>query len=393
MAWAGDQQANVSWTAPASNGSSPITGYTVIASPGGRTVSVGGGVSNASVTGLTNGTAYTFTVTAANTAGISPASAPSNAVTAAAVPVAPTGVAAVAGNGQATVSWTAPVSDGGSPVTSYTVTASPGGRTATVAAPATSATVAMLSNGTSYTFTVTATNSVGTGPASAASAAATPYAPNVTPVFLQQSTADGTSGGSGYVLTTFNANVTAGSRIVVVVVVAGGVAGGILDSANNNYTEAASRIAPDGTELSVWTAPLTRGAGTPLSVEAVASHYRAFLGLTVLEYGGLTGAVGSGAVDVSAAGSGTTSAAGAISSGPTPATTGANEMALGIGYAFGVLSYGAGWNGRAALSVPAGGLAVEDQVIAQGATPNATTTTDANEPWAMTTVVFKLAGS
>ena len=36
-------------------------------------------------------------------------------------PAAPTGVTATAGNGSATVSWTAP-NDGNSPITSYTVT-------------------------------------------------------------------------------------------------------------------------------------------------------------------------------------------------------------------------------------------------------------------------------
>src|ERR1019366_7912671 len=76
-------------------------------------------------------------------------------------PTAPTGVQATAGNAQAFVSWTAPVSNGGSPVTGDTVTAAPGGGTATTTG-ATTATVTGLTNGTSYTFTVTATNSIGT---------------------------------------------------------------------------------------------------------------------------------------------------------------------------------------------------------------------------------------
>ncbi len=76
-------------------------------------------------------------------------------------PGAPTAVGAVAGDGQATVSWTAPVSDGGTAVTGYTVTSSPGNLTAP--ATGTSAVVSGLTNGTAYTFTVTATNSVGTG--------------------------------------------------------------------------------------------------------------------------------------------------------------------------------------------------------------------------------------
>ena len=86
-ATAGDASASVTFSAPANNGGSAITGFTVTASPGGATGS--GGSSPITVSGLSNGTAYTFTVTATNAIGTGAASAASNSVT----PVAPFNVA------------------------------------------------------------------------------------------------------------------------------------------------------------------------------------------------------------------------------------------------------------------------------------------------------------
>ena len=84
---AGDSRASVRWSAPANNGGSVITSYTATSSPGGATCSVTV-ASNASlscvVSGLSNGTEYTFTVVANNSIGRSAVSAASNAV----IPVA-----------------------------------------------------------------------------------------------------------------------------------------------------------------------------------------------------------------------------------------------------------------------------------------------------------------
>ena len=75
-------QTSVSFTAPLSDGDSPITSYTATSNPGGITGTISqAGSGSITVTGLTNGTAYTFTVTATNSAGTSSPSAASNAVT------------------------------------------------------------------------------------------------------------------------------------------------------------------------------------------------------------------------------------------------------------------------------------------------------------------------
>ncbi len=76
---AGNRKATVSFTAPADNGGRPITGYVVTSSPG--NITAAGTGTTITVTGLTNGTAYTFTVKAVNEVGNGPESATSNAVT------------------------------------------------------------------------------------------------------------------------------------------------------------------------------------------------------------------------------------------------------------------------------------------------------------------------
>ena len=66
IAVAGDEQVTVNWDPPASPGSFPITEYRVTASTGGATCVVGVPTRTCTLTGLTNGTTYTFTVEALN---------------------------------------------------------------------------------------------------------------------------------------------------------------------------------------------------------------------------------------------------------------------------------------------------------------------------------------
>jgi hypothetical protein len=186
-ATAGNGQATVSFTAPGNNGSA-ITGYTVTASPGGATAT--GSTSPIAVTGLTNGTAYTFTVTATNGVGTGSASSATTSVTPAGAPGAPTSVSATAADRQATVSFTAPANNG-SAITRYTVTASPGGATATGST--SPITITGLTNGTGYTFSVTASNSVGTSAASTASSAVTPAGVAGAPTGVSARSGDGSA--------------------------------------------------------------------------------------------------------------------------------------------------------------------------------------------------------
>src|ERR1700674_1633131 len=76
---AGDGEATLTWRPPSAG--APITGYTIVASPDGATTTVSAVVPAATISGLTNGTPYTFTVAAINAVGTGPASPATSAVT------------------------------------------------------------------------------------------------------------------------------------------------------------------------------------------------------------------------------------------------------------------------------------------------------------------------
>jgi Fibronectin type III domain len=173
------QQANVSFSSPASNGGAAITSYTATATDvtnpanGGQTATGAG--SPIAFYGLTNGDSYTFTVQATNSVGTSSASLPSHAVTSTYPGPPPAPTAQVISAGQASVSFSPPAYTGGLPITGYTVTAydvspvSPnisahlavGGQTATGAG--SPITISGLTLGETYDFRVTATNATGPG--------------------------------------------------------------------------------------------------------------------------------------------------------------------------------------------------------------------------------------
>ncbi|GAB3765446.1 hypothetical protein GCM10027600_14000 [Nocardioides ginsengisegetis] len=253
----GDRQATISWTAP-TDGGSPITTYRVTVSPGDRTIDLPGDVTSGVVDGLTNGTSYTFTVTATNAVGTSPASSSTAAITPAAVPSAPEHVLAQQGDGFVRVVWSTSESNG-APVTGYTVAASPGGRTMAVPGGTTETTFSDLQLGTAYSFTVSATNSVGTSLPSGTSnevvAARAPDAP---------ATVTATPG-DGSALVTWTASKANGAEVLGYVLTAypggrqiqvfGGDASsylvtGLRNGVTYSFTVAAASMA--GTSQAVW---------------------------------------------------------------------------------------------------------------------------------------------
>jgi hypothetical protein len=156
--------ATVSWTAPATSGFSPVTKYTVMASPGGATATTpDGNTLSAQVTGLSAGTQYTFTVFASNVIGDGPASSASNAIIAAGKLPAPTGLIACGANGRINVAFNSV--PGANSYDIFYSTASPAtsGSKINVTGSPTTITVA---NG-SYYVAVAAVNGSGDGSASA----------------------------------------------------------------------------------------------------------------------------------------------------------------------------------------------------------------------------------
>jgi titin len=162
----GNARVTVSWTAPIDDGGSPITGYRVTVQPGGTTVNIGAGEVASTVTGLTNGSAYRFTVVALNAAGIG-ASSESAAVTPVGPPRVPTALTAVPFATAVELTWAAPSAEG-SAITGYVITVSSSGSTVkTETVSTTNHVVLGLTNGQSYTFTVMAENAVGRSAATA----------------------------------------------------------------------------------------------------------------------------------------------------------------------------------------------------------------------------------
>jgi Ca2+-binding RTX toxin-like protein len=240
---AADGSANVSWTGASFTGGLALTGQEVVVSSGGsvvQTVTVPAAATTAVVTGLTNGTAYTFQVRAVNALGKGPLSAASASVTPRGAPTAPTNVVATTGNALAHLSWAAAGANGAA-VTGYRIQVIVGTTvrtTVTVSTPVTTFDVTGLTNGTTYTFRVQGVNLVGPGALSVASNTVVPGVPGAPGILAP---AQGPAGGTLTAVANWAAPTSAGAANV------------------NGYTVSALRMDANGT--TVVGAPVTNTVG------------------------------------------------------------------------------------------------------------------------------------
>jgi hypothetical protein len=236
------------------------------------------------------------------------------------VPGAPSGVSASAGNGAATVSWTAPF-NGGSPLTKYTVTPYVGSTAQPStdvpgSPPPTSASIGGLSNGTTYTFTVTASNGVGSGPPSAASNPVTPSA--VAAITIDQTVV---RDGFGTVTTPAFSTAGPGELLVAFVATDGPSSGGqtvTVSGAGLSWTLGRRTNTQLGTS-EVWTA-YASGQLSGATVTSTLGQAGYDQSLTVLA---VQGASGIGATAGASAGSGAPTV--------TVTTTAAGSWVFGVG--------------------------------------------------------------
>jgi hypothetical protein len=176
----GDKQCTISFTTTpvitntVNNLTVPIYTYTVKSSP--ENITATGSTSPITIGGLTNGTKYTFTVTATNQLGTTQPSAASSEVIPKGAAIAPTSITAVSGDiKKSTVIFSGGSSNGDTSV-KYTITTIPDNITAT--GNSSPIIVTGLKDGTTYTFNIKAENTIGSSTSSQTATATTADKPS-----------------------------------------------------------------------------------------------------------------------------------------------------------------------------------------------------------------------
>jgi uncharacterized Fe-S center protein len=183
----GDGQVTLTWTDPTDNDFSKVE---ITYSPNGSTVEVAKGAQTGTVTGLTNGTAYTFTVKTIDTSGNKSGGVTSPSYTPRGVdpddhtpPAEVSNLRTVSGNAQITLTWNDPP-DGDFAKARITYTPAGENMPVEIGKGTQTATVTDLTNGTGYIFTIKTVDASGNESAGINSESCTPEAPATPTVYM-----------------------------------------------------------------------------------------------------------------------------------------------------------------------------------------------------------------
>lgn len=166
---------------------------------------------------------------------------------------------------------------------------------------------------------------------------------------VQAASGTSSTGGLTFGVAFTTSNIVAGNRIIVVASIWNAPATtvtSVTDTAGNTYVLDKRLSVSDNTDITLWSAPITVGAGTKPTVTLHASGTNGEWALEIFEYSGLASG-GTGYLD-GTAGTATAVAGATLSSGATSPVPGAsNELAVGA-YGDGgnntTITVGAGWS-------------------------------------------------
>jgi fibronectin type 3 domain-containing protein len=377
----GNATAGLSWSVPASNGGSPITGYNLYrgTTAGGESataVATNVKATSFTDTGLTNATTYYYKVAAVNAVGTSPSSGEASATPQATAPSAPLTLVASGGNATAGLSWSVPASNGGSPITGYNLyrgTTAGGESTTAVATNValTSFSDTGLTNGATYYYKVAAVNAVGTSPQSN-EASATAQVASTAGFVRRVGSATATGSRTSTVLAVGAPGVVVGHTLVVSLLLSStsSTTGAVAAADNAGNTYAVVRDVNDGsagdrtvTLVALSVKALAVGATITATYPSSAETH-----LSADEFAGVT------AVDTSA---GATASTAAFSSGATATTGQSAEILIGtLGAESGsALGWAAGWTALPTLAISSDYLDTAYRLVTTTGTFAATGTT------------------
>jgi hypothetical protein len=229
--------------------------------------------------------------------------------------------------------------------------------------------------------------------------AATFVAVSPDPAYIQTAQGSSSASQSSFGVTFSTANITTGNRIIVGISMfgsGGAVISSVTDSAGNTYAkDSPACVLADGSDISIWSAPITLGGGTKPTVTVHASLTSFVWGVQVHEYA-VSNAT-SAYLDGTAVNNASAVASPATSGASSPAPHATGELAFGF---FGdtnaqaSITPSAGWTlrGTAILGSGLGECCSEDQTTVAGTGSNASFAITATGASAgILVVVYKLA--